>query len=671
MNSRGLQPAIVALLISAMPGPYEVMAQPANIEASRLTEIIVNGSYRAKEEHPFTFTDLPRDDYNGRIFGQEPSFIFGRTPSVTFYSDSGSYQGYSYFRLRGIDQTRINFTLDGVPLNEPEDQGVYFSNYPDLLNSVSRTQLVRGVGLSQNGTANYAGSVSFDSYDLTRPGSKEVGAGGGSFGSARTYAQYSTKSSINTPAVYLRAAQLHSDGYRRRSGNDSQSLFYKVGTHDPNDQWFVSGFLGHQANQLAWLGATKEQIDRDPRYNANTNEDDRFVQSLTQIQNVRTDSFGNTLTSSIYYNRLSGNYDFDLNNFLGLPSNKELYNYDFASNFLGTYSNYRIDLAASKITLGAHVNSYERQHIGTEATLGRLYRNNGRKDEASVFSRLEHSLGDFTLLGDVQGRYTEFRYIGDQEIPPTHWTFLNPKGGVTYAASDLTDVYYSVGRTGREPTRNDILAGNDNAMADADGALLLGPTSAEHVVDHELGVRTHGREFHVKANVFYMNFDQEIVLNGKVGPNGLPLTESVNSSYRTGLEVEHEYTFRPGVAVFGNGTYNYARMSAQGEDFAPVITPRWTLNQGIEYTKNRLKTRVDVRYQSSSFVDFSNTTKLQSYMTTDLLCGYSFEDVDLNISLNNIFSERYFTNGYIDYSGDARYFIQAPRNIFVSVTWKL
>lgn len=646
-------------------------AQPFESVDSSLPEIVVTGSYRVAEQHPFSFTEISAQDYNPRFFGQEPAFVFARTPAVTFYSDSGSYQGYSYFRLRGIDQTRINFTLDGVPLNEPEDQGVYFSNYPDLLNSVSRTQLVRGVGLSQNGTANYGGSVAFESFDLSAPGSHEIGISGGSFGSGRAFVQYLSNSPKDDIAVYLRAAEIHSDGYRRRSSNDSQSLFYKVGNTDRRNQWFISGFVGHQVNQLAWLGATKEEIARDPRFNANTNEDDRFLQSLTQIQNVRVDSFGNTLTSSVYYNRLMGDYDFDLNNFLGMPSTDELYNYDFTSNFLGTFSNYQIKGAHTDATIGVHANTYERQHVGSEQTVGRLYRNNGRKDEVSAFSRLEHRVGDLTLLSDLQGRYTEFRYIGDVDIAPTNWAFFNPKGGVTFAATDSTDVYYSVGRTGREPTRNDILVGNDNATTDQNGEVLLGPTSAEQVIDHELGIRAHGPEWRVKANAFYMDFDKEIVLNGDIGSNGLPLTQSVSTSYRTGFEVEHDYSILPGLTLYGNGAFTYAKISQGSESFTPVITPRWIINQGAEYLYNRLRGRIDVRYQSSAFIDFANSTTLDPYMTTDILCGYSFGDIELDISLNNVFSERYFSNGYIDFSGDARYFIQAPRNVFVSLTWKL
>jgi iron complex outermembrane receptor protein len=107
-----------------------------------LKEVVI--SYQADKRTPITFQNIYSKEIKAKSTGQEPSFLLSETPSITNYSDAGNSQGYSYFRLRGIDQTRINMTLDGVPLNEPEDQGAYFSNYPDILNSVSKIQIQGG-----------------------------------------------------------------------------------------------------------------------------------------------------------------------------------------------------------------------------------------------------------------------------------------------------------------------------------------------------------------------------------------------------------------------------------------------------------------------------------------------------------------------------------------------
>lgn len=50
--------------------------------------------------------------------------------------------------MRGIDQTRINITLEGMPLNDSEDQGFYFANFLDFLNSIGNAQ-IQQVGMTK------------------------------------------------------------------------------------------------------------------------------------------------------------------------------------------------------------------------------------------------------------------------------------------------------------------------------------------------------------------------------------------------------------------------------------------------------------------------------------------------------------------------------------------
>lgn len=131
--------------------PFSLHAQTASKSDTTklMKEVVV--TYQADRLTPITFQNLSGKQLKAKNVGQEPSSLLLETPSITAYADAGNTQGYSYFRLRGIDQARINISLDGVPLNEPEDQGAYFSNYPDLMNSVSKVQIQRGIGTSKNG----------------------------------------------------------------------------------------------------------------------------------------------------------------------------------------------------------------------------------------------------------------------------------------------------------------------------------------------------------------------------------------------------------------------------------------------------------------------------------------------------------------------------------------
>jgi len=105
------------------------------LEASTITAV------RGDDAAPVTRATIDEAELDRRYFGQELPLLLTTAPSVTAYSDAGSFSGYSYMRLRGIDQTRINITLDGIPLNDPEDHFVYFSNFPDLTNSLQSVEL--------------------------------------------------------------------------------------------------------------------------------------------------------------------------------------------------------------------------------------------------------------------------------------------------------------------------------------------------------------------------------------------------------------------------------------------------------------------------------------------------------------------------------------------------
>lgn len=252
---------------------------------SRLTlaqETIEVLGYSADSSTPVTYQNIDKQTLNEENLSQEPSFFLSKTPSITHYSDSGSYQGYSYIRMRGMDQTRINMTLDGVPLNEPEDQGVYFSNFSGILGAIQGLQIQRGVGTSQNGTASFAGSIQLKSVDLcsNKKGFADVGVG--SFNTLNGSINYLSGLEDNK-GFFVQVAKVKTDGYKYHSGNDSQSIFASGLFEDDHGFWKLTGFSGEQSNELAWLGVSKEDIDKDPRTNGNSDENDNFKQSLIYL----------------------------------------------------------------------------------------------------------------------------------------------------------------------------------------------------------------------------------------------------------------------------------------------------------------------------------------------------------------------------------------------------
>lgn len=656
------------LLVASILVKRSFAQDSCNLIITVLGEVIV--PYQADKLTPVTFQNISSKDLKAKSVGQEPSFIFNQLPAVTNYSDAGNSQGYSYFRMRGIDQTRINITLDGVPMNEPEDQGGYFSNFPDLLNSISKIQVQRGAGTTKNGVASYGGSIELFSPNLYDTASTTFGVGYGSFNSLRAFGEY--KSGVkNRKALYVRGSEVYSDGYKYNSSNHSQSVFVSGAWLGDKTSWKLNILAGHQRNQLAWIGVADSLIAIDPKTNANRNEKDKFTQWQTQLLNRWQVGYNAYLYSGLYYSNLNGNYDFNLNNFLGLPTTDELYNYAFQSNLTGFFSNYNVTWNRLKFTAGVHGNVYNRQHTFSEKALGRLYRNTGYKNEASVFAKAVYTFSWFSFFTDVQYRYTQFDYKGTVPLNKLHWEFINPKAGISAEIKPDLVAYYSIGRTGREPTRNDMFMGNDDLLADSAGNPVLSATAAEYVVEHELGIRFQSKTWNINLNGYYMNFENEIVLNGKFGPNGLALTNNVEKSFRTGIELSAAWQVNRYFTLVNNSSYNYSRIKEQKVSFHPVLTPPVIINQEAIYTWRNFSVAASVRYQHQSYIDFANTAIVKSYTLLNARVGYNFNRFQLTVFADNITNVRYFNNGYVDVDGSKKYFVQAPTTVYASLKYTL
>lgn len=632
-----------------------------------LEEVVI--TYQADKRTPVTFQNIYSKEIKVKSTGQEPSFLLSQTPSITNYSDAGNSQGYSYYRIRGIDQTRVNTTFDGMPMNEPEDQGAYFANYPDILNSVSKIQIQRGVGTSKNGVASYGGSLQLFSPNLSDSTKTTFGLGYGSFNSLRVFGEYNSGIK-NKKALYVRASQIYSDGYKYHSSNNSRSIFLSGGLFEEKSIWKINFLAGHQENDMAWIGVSDSLIEKDRRTNANNEkEKDRFFQMLTQLQNSWKISNSSSFQSSIYYTFLKGNYDFDLNNFLELPSTNELYNYAVQSHFVGFFSNYTFSKKQFNLTAGLHGNIYNRQHTGSEKTLGQLYQNTGYKNEMSVFTKADYTLNWFTFFADVQYRHVIFDYNGSVGLPKLEWNFINPKAGLSATFNSNSTLYYSVGYTGREPTRNDMFGGNDDLLADNLGNPILSNTKPEYVLNHELGFRLKNNKLNFNVNLYYMDFKNEIVLDGKFGPNGLALTNNVEQSFRTGMEMSLTYKVNKHLSLVNNSAFNYSQIKENTEVFKPILTPPIIINQEAVFNKNNFAIALSARYQYRSYIDFANSETVKSYVLLNSRVTYQYQNFQFSIFLNNITNAKYFNHGYVDFDGSKKYFVQAPTNFYSSIQY--
>ena len=193
--------------------------------------------------------------------GQEPSFLFRKFPSIIAFSDNGTEFGYGYFRIRGLDQTRINATLDGMPWNEAEDFGIYFANSPDLMSSMHSIKVERGAISSNNGIAGYAGGVSLESTNLLKDTLSYGYMGYGSYDTWRTSVIYNS-GRVGKNAIHLKATNSQTGGYKDNSWNRSQAFTLKAG-HWFNDRHSIE-FLsmnGQHRNNQGWIGCTADEYE--------------------------------------------------------------------------------------------------------------------------------------------------------------------------------------------------------------------------------------------------------------------------------------------------------------------------------------------------------------------------------------------------------------------------
>ena len=654
-------------------------------DSTRKLEAVTVSAIRARDAAPVSAKTLDAAELQRRSFGQDVPIMLQGTPSLTSYAETGNYWGYSYIRLRGIDQSRINLTLDGIPLNDPEDQVLYFADFPDLTNSLGSVQVQRGVGTSAPGSASYGGSINFQTTPLAANAagnSAEFQLQGGSFGTLRGSAEYASGLSANRVAAYGRISAIRSTGYRRHSGVDARSAFASVGWFGDRDVVKVTAIAGLFADTMAYYGATRAELAADERGNIlRPDETDRFGEQLVALSHTRDLGHGASMANTVYRITTAGNYDVCIASCdqpVGVNWNFHL---DFA--WVGATSVTSFNWGATRVTTGVNANTYARDHYAYDlsANMASLYVNTGRKKDAGVFAKVERDLGHATLFADVQGRRAQFFYVPDANSgvgrASIGWSFLNPKVGATYRLAPSVTAFASYGVNGREPARSDMLAGFDNL--DTSNVAFVGPLARvrpEHVHDTEAGLRKRAEHWSVDANVFAMEFRNEILPVGQLSYIGTPLRTNVPSSWRRGLELD-------GSAQVGRlhggatATLMRARIASftddatatSYKDVAPLLTPEFT---ATHWTTMQLSREFSVgatgRFAGNSYLNNTgdNALTLPSQYTLDLSAHWSSRGRGLSLYVNNALNSRRFASGHVS-GGEARYYVLPPVNAMVIV----
>ncbi len=389
-------------------------------------------------------------------------------------------------------------------------------------------------------------------------------------------------------SFYTRLSGDQSNGFRESSGYRARNLFVSAAKQNEDSQLRLTGFTAHEWTQQSFLAEDTDTLAHDLRANPFGPQDrDSFGYDLAQLQYLRTLSPQTNMTASVFYQRGYGWYR--------LSGDQ----YGLDGLLIGSMVTLSTTRGPWTANYGLHVNEFRREHTLDDAAGTRQYYNYGTKGEANTFAKLNYDEARWHLYSDLQVRTTNFHYHGDVAVAPIRWTFFNPKLGARYDLSAASSVYASAGMSTREPTRNDLFQGEDNATFAHD----LHAVHPERLVDLEAGWNSRGRTATFGANVYAMNFHNEIASTGELSPIGLLLRRNVDRSYRRGLELEYTWQAIPRLQLRGNATLSRNRIhtwtqfydvyDAAGNivgsqpitfhDVNPILTPSMIVNQSIEY----------------------------------------------------------------------------------------
>ena len=706
----------------------EITMQP---KAFLEDEVVISAT-RASVKSPTTFKNVTKKEIEEVNLGKDLPFLLETTPSAVVTSDAGAGIGYTGLRIRGTDITRINVTVNGIPLNDPESQGVFWVNMPDFATSVDNIQVQRGVGTSTNGAAAFGASINVQTQKLKANPYADINSSAGSYNTFRNNVSFGTGLIDGKFAIDGRLSKITSNGYIDRASSDLKSFFVSGGYYGEKSILKVNVFSGKEKTYQSWYGIPSDSLLTNRTYNPAgeyRNEDGNIVFYDNQTDNYQQDHYqlhfsqalGRklNLNAAMFYVRGYGYYEsykpdepfeeYGLNNVIiggdtiietDLIRRKYLKNDFYGMTFSSNYN----DFDRLQVSLGGSWNYYDGAHYGTviwseftsNGSIDRhWYDNTGVKRQFNVFGKVNYQLFDrLNVYGDLQvrGIHYEIDGIHDdlRDISQEHdFTFFNPKAGFVYDFDQQHQTYFSVAVAGREPTRSDYRDADEDHQ----------PMS-EHLTDYEIGYNFRSGSFTAKANFYYMDYEDQLVLTGEINNVGAPIFTNVPKSYRTGIEMILGWKATDWLTWEGNATLSRNKIEDFTEfvdDWSPpyeqvaknlgetdlAFSPEIIANSIISiHPFDGLRLSFLSRYVGKQYIDNTSSDKrsIDPYFVSDIRMAYDlkttwFKKVSLYLNVNNVFSEKYETNAWVYryyYDGQEYlmngYFPQAPANFLAGIS---
>ncbi|MDB5200082.1 MAG: TonB-dependent receptor [Chitinophagaceae bacterium] len=679
---------------------------------------------RAGDKAPFTKTNLTKKDIEKVNLGQDLPFILNQVPSVVINSDAGNGVGYTGIRIRGTDATRINMTLNGIPYNDAESQGIYFVDLPDIVSSVNSIQVQRGVGTSSNGAGAFGATLNLSTNEINDSMYEEVNNTYGSFNTWKHTIKFGSGLLAKHFTIDGRGSLINSDGYVDRASTNLKSFYVSTAYVSSKNSLRLNIFSGKEKTYQSWYGISSADLYTNRTYNAAGTE------KTGEPYNNQTDNYWQTHYQLFYNHKINSHWAFNTAVFLtrgygyyeeykaaqnfvdyGLPNyingtnivtQTDLVRQLWLDNyFYGTIFSIQQQSAKSQFTLGGGWNKYDGKHYGivTWTQVGSVkgdhyYDLTANKQDFNIYGKLQQQVSrNWQGFADIQARAIKYNINGFKDNPQLiinkNYLFINPKFGMTYSKNNY-QAYLSYSMAGKEPNRDDFEA-KINQLP-----------KAEILHDIELGAEKKTLNYSYGATAYYMYYHNQLVLTGKINDVGAYTRTNTPSSYRVGVELQGKASilawlnasaniafsknkiknFTEYVDDYDNGGQKTFQYHNTDISFSPNIIAGATINF-IPFQKGEIS--LLSKYIGKQFLDNTSKTSrsLNSFYTQDTRISYTLNnkiprEINLIFQVNNIFNKKYEPNGYTFsyfYSGNFTtenyYFPMAGTNFMVAINVKL
>ncbi|GAB3500323.1 TonB-dependent receptor [Spirosoma knui] len=723
-----VKPGSVSVRVSLLG--YEAQTQPVTLtqnttltfslkKSAVLVDEVVVSATRANQKSAIAYTDVSRQYLDKLNLGQDIPQLLNFTPSVVTTSDAGAGVGYTGIRIRGSDATRVNVTLNGIPYNDAESQGTFFVNMPDFASSVSSIQIQRGVGTSMNGAGAFGASLNIQTTKLETKPYAESNLSAGSFGTHKVNVLAGTGLLNNHFVLDARLSSVHSDGYIDRAFSNLKSFYISGGYYTDKSFIRLNIFSGQEQTYQSWGGVPENLLKTNRTYNPYTydNETDNYQQDNYQLITSHELSRKWRLNASFFYTKGRGYYEQyrpeDKYSNYGLPDvvigDSTIRRTDIIrrrwldNDFYGTV--FSLDYNSfGKLTanIGGGWNTYDGDHYGeiiwariagTTNIRDRYYTDNAKKTDFNLYAKAFYQFTPkLTAFADAQVRTVDYSFLGfNSQLQNVQQnaglTFFNPKAGLTYTINDRSTVYASVGVGHREPNRDDYTQSTP-----------MSRPKAERLIDYEAGYKVQRQRLAFTANVYYMNYRNQLVLSGQLNDVGAYNRVNIPVSYRAGLELEVGTQLAKQLRWNVNATFSQNKIrnftefldnfdngqqeSRQYTETDISFSPNVIAGSQLLYTPVKgLELGLLSKYVGKQFLDNTSNEnrKLDAYFTNDIRLIYSLkpkfaQEIAFTILFNNVLNELYESNGYTyayisegRVTADNGYYPQAGRNFLAGV----